>query len=201
VATIDSRFLSARDADIGLLTKGASMYSQPLPPRPSLAQLKRRAHELHAQHQHGKQAAAARIIAHHPRFKSRSPEATLREPFALADAQLVIAREHGFQGWPALNHFVETKTRLAPFTTHPAFDEALRALVTGDADRLRQLLASHPELVHARTNLEPPYGYFTGATLLHHVAWNPSRESPVPRNILEIARLLLDHGADVDAMT
>ena len=55
--------------------------------------------------------------------------------------------------------------------------------------------------MHARTNLEPPYGYFTAATLLHHVAWNPSRRAPVPANIVDIARLLLDRGADVDAFT
>src|SRR5262249_47192159 len=81
------------------------------------------------------------------------------------------------------------------------FGDALAALVAGDVDQLRQLIARNPDLVRARTNLEPPYGYFTGATLLHHVAWNPSREAPVPKNIVQIARLLLDNGADVDAMT
>jgi ankyrin repeat protein len=177
------------------------MYSQPLPPRPSLAQLKRRAHELHTLHKDGKQSAAARIITHHPRFKHRSPAETLRESFALADAQLVIAREYGFESWAALKHFVETTSRVAPFKPHPNFDDAVAALVAGDVARLRQLLAAHPELVRARTNLEPPYHYFTGATLLHHVAWNPSRVEPVPETIVEIARVLLDRGADVDAMT
>jgi ankyrin repeat protein len=56
-------------------------------------------------------------------------------------------------------------------------------------------------LVAARTNLEPPYHYFTGATLLHHVAGNPGREQPLPGNIVEIAQLLLDAGADVNAVT
>jgi ankyrin repeat protein len=74
-------------------------------------------------------------------------------------------------------------------------------LVAGDIERLRTLLNVHPDLVHARTNLDPRHGYFTGATLLHHVAWNPSRAEPVPPNIVDIARLLLDRGADVDAVT
>ena len=39
--------LSARQADIGLFTKGALMPSRNLPPRPNLAQLKRQANELH----------------------------------------------------------------------------------------------------------------------------------------------------------
>jgi ankyrin repeat protein len=87
-----------------------------------------------------------------------------------------------------------------PITPHPRFDEALAALDAGDVERLRHLLASDPSLVHARTNLEPSYGYFTGATLLHHAAGNP-RDNPLPANIVEIARLLLDAGADVDALT
>jgi ankyrin repeat protein len=88
-----------------------------------------------------------------------------------------------------------------PITPHPRFDEALAALDAGDVERLRGLLASDPSLVHARTNLEPSYGYFTGATLLHHAAGNPWRDNPLPANIVEIARLLLDAGADVDALT
>ena len=36
---------------------------------------------------------------------------------------------------------------------------------------------------------------------MHHVAWNPSRNEPVPPNIVDVARLLLDRGADVDAAT
>jgi ankyrin repeat protein len=66
---------------------------------------------------------------------------------------------------------------------------------------------SEPALIDARTNLEPPYNYFTGATLLHHVAGNPNRASlagdpgRLPKNIVEIARLLLDSRADVNGTT
>lgn len=177
------------------------MYSQPLPPKPSLAQLRRRANELRVAHSDGRRAAAARIVTHHPRFKGRSTESALGQPFALADAQLVIAREHGFGNWAALKHFVETKARVGRFKPHPRFGDAVDAIVAGDLERLTALLDANPELVHARTNLEPPYGYFTAATLLHHVAWNPSRAAPVPLNIVDVARLLLDRGAEVDAMT
>ena len=84
---------------------------------------------------------------------------------------------------------------------HPGFGAALAALDAGDVDRLRSLIAADPSLLQARTNLDPPYGYFTGATLLHHVAGNPGRDNPLPPNIVDVARVLLDAGADVQART
>lgn len=177
------------------------MSSRSLPPRPSLVQLKRQANELHRLHREKKLSGAARIIAHHPRFTNRDPQSVLADKLALADAQLVIAREHGFESWAALKHRVEASARIANFHPHPRFGEAVAAIVAGDVGRLRTVLNSAPELVRARTNLEPSHGYFAGAMLLHHVAWNPSRDEPVPANIVEIARLLLDRGADVNATT
>jgi ankyrin repeat protein len=96
---------------------------------------------------------------------------------------------------------------VARFKPHPRFDQAVEALDAGDRDRLAGLIVSDPALIVARTNLEPPFHYFTGATLLHHVAGNPDRGrltgqlGPLPANIVEIARLLLDSGADVNATT
>jgi len=58
---------------------------------------------------------------------------------------------------------------------HPRFDDAVAALDSGDLERLQGLIAVDPALVQARTNLEPPSYYFTGASLLHHFAYNPSR--------------------------
>ena len=177
------------------------MPTRNLPPRPNLAQLKGQANELLKLQRGEKASAAARIAANHPRFRNAPPERAFALPFALADAQLVIAREYGFPSWPALKHDVEASRRVAKYKPHPQFDNALAAIVAGDIDRLRALLDTHPELVHARTNLEAPFHYFTGATLLHHLAWNPSRKEPVPPNVVEIARLLLDRGADPDALT
>lgn len=81
------------------------------------------------------------------------------------------------------------------------FDDALRAFDAGDAERLRSLLAADPRLVHARTRLEPPHDYFSGATLLHHVAGNPARERPLPQNVVALARILLEAGSDASART
>ena len=177
------------------------MPLRPLPARPSLDQLKRQAYELQRQHRDRKAAAAARFVASHPRLVRLTNEQVLAEKLTLADALVVIAREYGFESWAALKHVVEAGDRVRQFQPHPRFDEAVAALVAGDIRRLDDLLGRHPELVRARTNLEPPYHYFTGATLLHHVAWNPSRREPVPANIVDVARLLIDRGADADTMT
>jgi ankyrin repeat protein len=172
-----------------------------LPPRPDLDQLKRQAKELHRDHGAGKLAAAARIAANHPRRKGQSLQAILDKPLALTGAQLVLAREYGFPNWAQLKDRVERGQRIARLTPHPRFDEALAALKAGDIERLRDLIATEPDLIPARTNLEPPYGYFSGAMLLHHVAGNPGWDRPLPQNIVEVARLLLDCGADVNAST
>jgi hypothetical protein len=76
------------------------------------------------------------------------------------------------------------------------------AVCAGDAPALRRLLLAHPGLATARVERTAvPYdGYFHQATLLHHVSGNPLPPT-VPANAVEIARLLLDAGAKVDART
>jgi ankyrin repeat protein len=63
------------------------------------------------------------------------------------------------------------------------------------------MIEADPSLLKARGNLDPSQiGYFSGATLLHYVAGNPNRV-PLPKNIVEIARFLLEAGSDVHAST
>jgi hypothetical protein len=83
---------------------------------------------------------------------------------------------------------------------HPLFERALAELDRGDVAALSATLAEAPDLVRARTaTVESPYeGYFHGATLLHHVAGNPTR-GELPEAIEELARALLLAGADPDA--
>jgi len=183
------------------------MPSRSLPPPPSLVQLKIQADELRRAHREGKRPAAARIAANHPRMRGQSPDSILRGPLTLADARLVLAREYGFDNWSSLKHHVGIADRVGLFKPHPRFGDAVAALDCGDLTRLDSLIGADPALVCARTNLDPPYGYFTGATLLHHVAGNPDRGrlagvlGPMPKNIVEVARLLLDRRADVHALT
>ena len=75
-------------------------------------------------------------------------------------------------------------------------------LLAGEREGLERLLRDEPELVtHRLRTAEVPYdGYFHGATLLHHVAGNPLIRE-LPDGIVELTRLVVDRGAEVDAVT
>ena len=79
---------------------------------------------------------------------------------------------------------------------HPLFAEAVQAIAAGDVEGLRTLLDRAPELVGART--EPP----CSATLLHYTAFNGFEEvsHAAPATLPDIARLLLERGAEADAL-
>ena len=80
-------------------------------------------------------------------------------------------------------------------SSHP-FEAAADAVVAGDAETLRALLRTHPTLVHDRS----PRTHH--ATLLHYVAANgvEDERQRTPANAAGIAQLLLDAGADPDAL-
>lgn len=82
------------------------------------------------------------------------------------------------------------------------FDLALGHLLSGDLEALGRALVADPDVVRSRApGSEGHYcGYFHRATLLHHTAGNPLVR-PLPATIVEGARMLLDAGAEVDAVT
>lgn len=82
------------------------------------------------------------------------------------------------------------------------FETALGHLMSGDLRALERALVADPELVRSRAagSTGPYCGYFHQATLLHHTAGNP-RILPLPATVVEGARMLLDAGAEVDAVT
>jgi len=112
---------------------------------------------------------------------------------SLSQAQFVIARAHGFESWPKLAHHIEAI--LEARTPVSAFEEAADAIVAGDRATIERLLHEDPSLIRARSSREHR------ATLLHYVAANgvENYRQETPANIVEIARLLLDAGAEVDA--
>ena len=68
-------------------------------------------------------------------------------------------------------------------------------LDAGDAAGLREHLKQHPKLVLQHVEFEGG-NYFHSPTLLEFIAENPIRHGTLPKNIVEIARVILDVGAD-----
>jgi hypothetical protein len=60
-------------------------------------------------------------------------------------------------------------------------------------------LKQHPKLVHQHVSFEGE-NYFRNPTLLEFIAENPIRKGRLPANIVEIATVILDAGADRSAM-
>lgn len=84
------------------------MPRKELPARPNLEQYKKQAKELVKEHASASPEAFARIGEFHPRFENAAEAEIQRARFALADAQLVLAREHGFESWPKFAKQIET---------------------------------------------------------------------------------------------
>jgi hypothetical protein len=166
----------------------------PLPARPSLDHYKKRAKDFAKLFKSGDAEIAQRVRKHHPRSSQLLDTGILSARFALADAQLVIAREHGFESWPKFAKHIEALTREnSPVS---GFELAADAIVTGDAAALMRLLRENQELVRARSTRAH------GATLLHYVGANGFEDyrQKSPKNAVEIAKILLNSGAEVDAV-
>jgi ankyrin repeat protein len=110
----------------------------------------------------------------------------------LAGAQLFLARAHGFASWPKFAGHVKELAR--ENTAVSNFETAVDAIVSGNAAKLKKLLGENPELVRMRSTREHH------STLLHYVSANGVEDfrQKSPKNIVEIAKLLLDSGADVN---
>ena len=111
----------------------------------------------------------------------------------LAGAQFLVARCHGFVSWPKFVAHLEAIARA--HSTVSQFEAAVDAIVAGHIETLQGLLRENPELVHTRSTREHR------STLLHYVSANGVEDfrQKTPPNIVEIARLLLDAGAAVNA--
>jgi hypothetical protein len=189
----------------------------PLPPRPNLDQYKKRAKDLLKAAQSEDPTAirtwAAAWIDSLVRLSNLTitPQLPVRidswtnelekfvqeklaESNTLTAAQFVIARAHGFESWPKLAKHIE-----AMALAHSAvadFEQAAAAIVTGGLATLEELLRNYPELARAHSTRRHR------ATLLHYVAANgiEGYRQKTPENIVEIAKLLLNAGAKVNAI-
>jgi hypothetical protein len=114
-------------------------------------------------------------------------------PLLLADAQFFLAREHGFPNWPKFAEQVRALENAQSSVT--SFEAAADAIVTGEERALVTLLREDPTLVKARSLREHR------STLLHYCSANGVEDfrQTTPANVVAMARMLLDAGAEVSA--
>src|SRR5687768_2584881 len=187
----------------------------PLPPHPDLEQYRKRAKDL-VKACHSGDADAYRIWAARwitalnelqtnreraePREVDRAAgqvaefarEQLVRSKCALTSAQFVIARAHGFASWTKFTLHLEALAAASPISE---FEKAADAIIKGDIAALKRLLQGDPRLVRARSDRDHR------ATLLHYVSANgvENYRQKTPANIVDVARILLDAGAEVEA--
>jgi len=173
--------------------------------------LKKQAKSLLKKWRAGESETLARIRAAHPQYKDLKP--------LLTHAQLVLAREHGFESWPQMKVAVQAANQeLANQFVNlaclcyddPHYDH--RSFHT----RAHDLLVNHPELVEANIWAASAAGNTTAVAALLRgdpelvnrpgpYGWAPllcACYSRVPGiSTYEVAKLLLDRGADPNAFT
>jgi ankyrin repeat protein len=193
----------------------------PLPPRPDIEQYKKLAKDF----QHACKSAdpgavrgwAARWVENLARLQSREITHNLRRQIdyvaervarrwqkfkktneravrcTLADAQFFVAREHGFASWPKFAKHLEGLAHADSPVSR--FEAAADAIADGDTATLAKLLGEDAELARVRSTREHR------STLLHYVSANGVEDfrQKTPKNIVEITKLLLKAGADVNA--
>ncbi len=169
----------------------------PLPPHPHLGYYRKLAKDLLkacASDAHPtalrawvKQFVSAEQIE---RVESRLRSSTIGK---LTEAQYFIARAHGFASWPKFARHVDDLQHAG--SPDAIFEQAADAIVSGDIATLRRLLDESPELIRQRSSRDHR------STLLHYVSANGIEDfrQRTPPNIVDIARLLLDDGAEVNA--
>lgn len=152
-------------------------------------QLDRQAKRIVEAHAGGNAAVATHITCWHPTMRGWKPDRIMAAKITLADARATIAREYGFADWAE----VEKKGSQPP---NQEFEREVDDLLGGDIVALREALKSNPELICRKSD----YGH--AATLLHYLGSNgvETHRQVVPSNAVELASLLIESGADVNAV-
>jgi hypothetical protein len=156
--------------------------SKSLPARPSLESLRKQAKKLARDLAAGEAAAIARARVHLP---------NVAPPLTQRNAQLVIAREYGFDGWRDLTE--EVGRRLAQGVEWAA-RQAERVIHDSDTEGLKKLLAEYPALLSWQADDEGG-GLLGMATSAFGDAGDQPREQWFTRGAC--AEVLIDAGAVV----
>jgi len=142
----------------------------------------------------GSDEARWRFKWEHPRFRDKRVTAVDPATLDLADARLVTAHRYAFETWEDLIAFARAVERDDVAVTR--FEGAVEAVVDGDLAALRSMLRDDPGLVRARSSRRHH------ATLLHYIGANgvEGARQRTPPNAVEVAKMVLEAGAEVDAL-
>ncbi len=183
------------------------MPVKPLPLNPDLTHLKHQGRDLLKLHAVSDSAAAQRIREFHPRFSRNTDAEIFSASLKLSDAQLTIAREHGFKSWTRLRDHINKPSPSGNLNLphHERIEDAtLRRAVdlldSGDTEGLHLHLKEHPNLTHQHALFEGG-NYFQTPTLLEFIAENPVRHGKLPDNIVEIAKVIISAGVERSTLT
>jgi ankyrin repeat protein len=159
---------------------------------------------------HSADATATRVFrSRHPKFlddqipwlqRWLSDAEARAMPIDRAEAKLALARWYDFYDWSKLEEYAAAVAVPGPVQR---FERAVDAIVSGDDAALQQLLQEDPDLVRARSTrvnyFDPP---INRSTLLHYLAANgvENYRQKSPPNAVAIATMLLEAGADPDAL-
>lgn len=200
-----------------------------LPPDPDLGHLKAQSKLLQRMLRRGDLGAADLVREFHPRAGDLLADPPARR-FALADAQLCVARLYGFASWPRLLDHLAAVERYGRSPHHPAhpgdddpvsaflraaclsygYDDRGRGAVAGDVlARNRGLAAASIHVAAAAGDIEATRvllredptrataegGPFRWQPLLY-AAYSRFESSEPGQSCLEVARLLVEAGAD-----
>lgn len=185
------------------------MTLDPLPFDAPLSDYVAQADALFAAWNAGDEQAIDLFWSRHPKFlddrirwlrRPMSPEEVRATPISRQDASLALARWYDFADWPRLVEHVEAVSKPGPVAR---FEAAVEAVIDGDVPALSKLLEQAPDLVRRRstrvTHFDPPVH---SAMLLHYLAANgvEGYRQRSPKNAADVAKVLLEAGADPDAL-
>ncbi len=129
------------------------MSTKTLPPHPNLVQYKKQAKDLLRVANSGDLVAIKQLNSHLPASK-QSTGISPNQRFSLSDAQLVIAREHGYESWPRFVKQIESQNGSG--TKAAIWQTAEAAVISGDVATLERLLHENDRMF--RDDEPPQFG-------------------------------------------
>lgn len=186
------------------------MKFTPLPFRSSLNEYEKQAMDLLSAWREGDADAIQFFRENYPPFlderitwlpKNLSDTEIKDAKLDLAAAQVALAHGYSFQSWARFVEWIAAVTQEGSLVSK--FESAVECVISGEVDTLQRWLRENPQLVQMRssvvTHFDPPEHK---ATLLHYIAANGVEcyRQKSPANAVDVAKTLLDAGAEVDAL-